>query len=342
MSPVQTKRGAEAYERQVHDELLAGTWGKPVVQPKEVQTLEEFSKEFMKTYVKANNGHCEEEAKASLFRRYLIPELGELRLDAIGGREIERLKATMLDKGLSPKTVNNALACLSKTLRWAEEIGDLGDGRAAPRVRFIKTPDSDFDFLTFDELERLLVAARRHGQDWWAQCLVAARTGLRYGELCELRWSDVDLVVGKLRVSRSFTKKKVKGTKSGRNREVPLSPETVAALKAHRHLRGELVFCKPDGGRRIHRRADVAIKTICRLAGLRKIGWHVLRHTFASHLVMRGVPLKAVQELLGHSTIQMTMRYSHLAPEVKRDAVALLDSAGHHLGTEAKAGGEQQ
>ena len=63
----------------------------------------------------------------------------------------------------------------------------------------------------------------------------------------------------------------------------------------------------------------------CRRAGLRRVGWHILRHTFASHLVMRGVPLKAVQELLGHTTIQMTMRYSHLAPEIGRQAVAVLE-----------------
>ena len=63
----------------------------------------------------------------------------------------------------------------------------------------------------------------------------------------------------------------------------------------------------------------------CRKAGLRQIGWHVLRHTYASHLAMRGAPLKAIQELLGHATIEMTMRYAHLSPGARRDSARLLD-----------------
>ena len=64
----------------------------------------------------------------------------------------------------------------------------------------------------------------------------------------------------------------------------------------------------------------------CRRAGLRILGWHALRHSFASHLVMRGAPLKAVHEPLGLSDSRMPMQYSHLSPSVRRDAVALLDS----------------
>ncbi|HEY4885269.1 MAG TPA: tyrosine-type recombinase/integrase [Myxococcales bacterium] len=71
----------------------------------------------------------------------------------------------------------------------------------------------------------------------------------------------------------------------------------------------------------------------CKKAGLRKISWHVLRHTFASHLVMKGVPLNAVQELMGHATIEMTLLYSHLSPEVGRGVVQLLDRHGNSMAT---------
>lgn len=95
-----------------------------------------------------------------------------------------------------------------------------------------------------------------------------------------------------------------------------------------RHLRGPLVFCDDMGGflkiNKLHR----VMEATCKRAGLRHLGWHVLRHTFASHLAMRNVPLKAVQELLGHASIQMTMRYAHLSPNVSRSAVDLLDLPG--------------
>jgi site-specific recombinase XerD len=74
----------------------------------------------------------------------------------------------------------------------------------------------------------------------------------------------------------------------------------------------------------------------CNRAGLRQIGWHCLRHTFASQLVMRGATMSAVQELLGHATILMTMRYAHLAPEVVRETVKLLDGLGSNWAAECK------
>jgi integrase len=114
--------------------------------------------------------------------------------------------------------------------------------------------------------------------------------------------------------------------KSGKAREVPLSDEALTTLKRHRHLRGPLVFCDLSGRMLRVPNTRYGMERACRMAVLRQAGWHMLRHTFASHLAMRGVPAKVIQELPGHATIQMTMRYAHLSPGVSRDAVKLLDA----------------
>jgi site-specific recombinase XerD len=118
---------------------------------------------------------------------------------------------------------------------------------------------------------------------------------------------------------------------------VPLGREILRTLKEHRHLKGDLVFPGPQG-RLLHRNETKhPLWRACKRAGLRPVGWHALRHTFASHLAMRGAPLKAIQELLGHSTIEMTTRYAHLSPNVSREVVGLLDGFGNITGTAAGA-----
>lgn len=117
--------------------------------------------------------------------------------------------------------------------------------------------------------------------------------------------------------------------KGGRERSVELPGSVVEALKAHRHLRGRFVFCQEDGQPLTASRMAGPLRRALRAAGITRergqIGWHDLRHTYGSHLAMRAVPLKAIQELMGHSTIEMTMRYAHLSPDSRREAVNVLD-----------------
>ena len=321
-SPVQTRRGAEAFERQLREEMLNPSPPPPEGTKKEVPTLLKFAGEFIEEYAKNENKPSEIRSKESILRCHLVPALGHLRLDEIGVRDIAKLKTKLRSGDLSDKTIKNVLAVLSKMLHYAEECAVID---RIPHIKMPRVPTPDFDFLDFGEADRLLKAAE-YQPDWHVMILVALRTGLRYGELCELRWPDVDLKVGRILVRRSFTRGQVTTPKNGKTREIPLSSSAVRALKEHRHLRGELVFCKADGGRRIHRRADVHIKKFARLAGLRSIGWHVLRHSFASHLAMRGRSLKEIQELLGHADFSQTLRYAHLAPAIKREAVETLDA----------------
>jgi integrase len=240
------------------------------------------------------------------------------RPNEIGHREIEAFKAAKLKQGRKKKSINNYLTILHKMLVVAEEWGII---KAVPKIKWLKLPPSTFDFLTFEEADRLLVGA---DAEWLAMITVAQKTGLRLGELLALQWDDVDLVAGRIVVSRSLSYGEITSPKNGKTREIPLGNDVLAALKRHRHLRGEFVFCKEDGSMLTKGETKHPLWRACRRAGLRRIGWHVLRHTFASHLVMRGAVLKSVQELMGHSTIKMTERYAHLSPDVRRDAVRLL------------------
>ncbi|HKD43059.1 MAG TPA: tyrosine-type recombinase/integrase, partial [Myxococcaceae bacterium] len=103
-----------------------------------------------------------------------------------------------------------------------------------------------------------------------------------------------------------------------------------ASLRQQRHLRGPFVFCNEDGSYLKSDTCRKAIDNAAKAASLRAIGWHTLRHTFASHLVMSGVPLAAVQKLLGHASIKTTMRYAHLSPSIAMDAVNVLDARTAH------------
>jgi site-specific recombinase XerD len=90
-------------------------------------------------------------------------------------------------------------------------------------------------------------------------------------------------------------------------------------------MRGKVVFCNSDGRPLLLWQLHERLEMVCRLAGLRKVRWHDLRHSFASQLVAEGVPLRQVQAWLGHSTIHMTMRYSHLAPNSGAELIGVLD-----------------
>ena len=118
----------------------------------------------------------------------------------------------------------------------------------------------------------------------------------------------------------------VTSPKSGRGRTLPMTERLSAALSALRHMRGPRVLCRDDGTEWTWEVVRAAMRRATRRAALREIGWHTLRHTFCSHLAMRGIPAKAIQELAGHTDLKTTQRYMHLAPRVLEDAIHALDN----------------
>jgi integrase len=158
--------------------------------------------------------------------------------------------------------------------------------------------------------------------------LLGGEAGLRCGEMMALEWADVDLGKRQVCVQRSAWKGQVTVPKGGRLRYVPMTLRLAAALRKHRHLRGPHVLCADDGTPLTQRLVQGFVARAARRANLNTVGVHVLRHTFCSHLAMRGGPARAIQELAGHRDLVTTQRYMHLSPAALDSAIRLLDRPG--------------
>jgi len=253
-----------------------------------------------------------------------LPLLGSLHADAVLPAQIEKLRLT-LSRRHAAATVRVTLGFLSTAFSWAVGQGLL----AANPVRGVERPavESSLDFLTRDEVQALLAAAKQRAgtqglaaRELYACVHVAVHTGLRKGELLGLRLRDVDLASRRLTVARSFSR----APKSGRLRHLRLPAACIPVLTAW------LAECPrtPEGvlfpalqyGRRPVAGAEhhtLGLAALLTAAGCRRLAhpWHTLRHTFASHFVMAGGNILTLQRILGHSDLRMTLQYAHLAPD---------------------------
>ena len=355
---INTKLGALAAERaHIERALLGRPNGDP--EEKEVLTLTRFIDEvWWPTYPTGRgNRPTTIHEKESHIRLHLKPALGRLLLPDVNAqkvtelfgdlrtqghsrkgrpareglkrrkREEEKLRATRernrKARGLKDKSIRNIRTTLNTILSSAVEWGYLA---AMPRLPKVKVDDPQWEWYRAEEA-RLLVAAVR---DEWerAVLLFPLATGARMGEQIAIRWGDVDWQSRMIHIRQSAPGgKEIASTKSGRHRAVPLTSELVDALRAIEH-RGEFVFVNEDGTRLRPGQFHEMLWGAQRRAGLRRIPWHGLRHSFASILVSSGTPLRVVQRWLGHSSITTSERYGHLAPGAGDSYIGLLNFRG--------------
>jgi len=260
------------------------------------------------------------------FLRAVSSRFDRLRLDEIDPPAIDAWRAAMAAK-YKPNTSNTYLHYMNAILRAAAARRVID---AAPRVRLFAAPLTVVDFLSKPQMDRLVAACDLNIR---AMVDVACRTGLRIGELRALRWANVDLVAGTLLVCENYVCGTTQTPKSGRNRVVVLSPDTVAILAAHRTAVPQqdggpaqpCVFVTRKGRRMKHTELYRRLHRAQEKAGLPIVGWHVLRHSYASHLTMDGVVPAAVAELLGHADLKQLQRYAHLSRSHMVAAVANVD-----------------
>jgi len=221
---------------------------------------------------------------------------------------------------MSLATVNRSHAILKLILNRAIEQGFIERNPA----KFIEIPSSKetkriryFGQFESDDKERFLQACKKSKAPWlYGIVITGFNTGMRIGEILNLKWDDVDLS------HRIIT---VRKSKSGKSRQIPMTETLTETLRYCKIPEAQYVFCTETEGEQIYsiRRS---FNTAARIAKLRDFHIHDMRHDFASQCVMRGVDLLTVKELLGHSTIAQTERYAHLAPDHKAHAIRVLDS----------------
>lgn len=246
--------------------------------------------------------------------RLLLSWFGSTPADELKPSTIEgKLATARKQRRWAPATVNRYKALLSLVYTLATRDGKV----TVNPVRLVKRLREDngvVRYLLPDEETRVRCVIEPKHPERWAAVLFALNTGLRASEQFGLRWRDIDQASGTPQV-------RLRTTKNGSIRYVPLNSAAQSALRTMAALNGdrtERIFDQQP----YRMWFQIALKA----ADVPEFSWHCLRHTFASRLVMAGVDIRTVAELMGHRTLQMTMRYAHLAPEHKVAAVGKLDS----------------
>lgn len=318
---------------------------------KPVITLADYLRDTYGPWVLANR-----KTGAGTLRRMQTAFAGEMsrKLTDFNPWIVEKWRTARLKAGIKAATINRDLVALKAAFAMAVEWGALAEHPLAKVKRSTVEDEGRVRFLEVDEEVRLRDAldrreqsirdARRSGNQWRMArsfelkpdldrvpladhvkplVLLAMNTGLRRGELFNLEWSDVDL-------PRALLTVRAASAKTARVRRIPLNREALdmlTAWQATTSARGGIVFPSPYGATVRMNNIKKSWGAVLKDAGITDFKFHDLRHHFASRLAMAGADLYVVKELLGHSTIAMTERYSHLAPEHRAGAVALLDVA---------------
>lgn len=294
--------------------------------------FEEFSVEFLEHRKSGRRWW-----KSDICRmRTLIRYFGGFFLADITPFDVEKFKVERR-KSVSGPSVNRELALLKSMFNAARQWGFVRIENPVRGVRYYPERQKE-RILTEDEARRLIAAG---GKTVKPVIVLALNTGMRKSEILDLRWDNVDFKRRFIRVERS---------KNNRSRKIPMNSAVFEELQKLRGNGSEHVFTKERSSERL-RCVRSAFESACRRAEIQNLRFHDLRHTFATNLVMSGVDLVTVKEILGHSTIEMTVRYSHPSDLRKMAAVEQLVlkhdehevTDGHNLVTvPAKTGEKEQ
>lgn len=321
-----TGNGASSLREQ-RQEALAARRAEHEAASREERKIQTFSQFWNQTYwpsalQRKSAGSLRSEG--AIFRNWLQPHIGEMRLQDILPGHIQNIVDAVLAQGRAPRTAQYVVAVISQV--WNAAYGHDLVNRENP-VRRVKKPRSDnrrMRFLSRKEAHALLEEIKPRSRDLYDTCLLALFCGLRAGEIYTLRWGDISFEGGEIFI---------RDPKNGYNRYAYMTAEVRNMLRQRftGQAKNEFVFPATTGSRRVQ--ASKLFNRCVDVLGLndgytdrrQRIVFHSLRHTFASWHVEQGTPLYQVGALLGHRSPQMTQRYSHVSPDAIRRAALTLE-----------------
>lgn len=319
---VGTKKEAEKVEQRLKSEIVSGKWG---LWEKHQVTFTELIPEYLE-YARTNKASSTSTINKYRIEAHLLPYFGVTLLSHITPQMVDVYKAMRLKKGASPNTINRELANLSHMLSMAVRWRYI-DNNVVFGVAKMKVPEIPHRFLSQEEIQSLLESAKE--TYIYPIIVTALHTGMRRAELLNLKWFDIDFSNQIVTIQP----KEDWHTKNYRSRTLQMTPILLNVFEEHRKRQSELnVQCEyvfTRNGARIKNGFDTTLRNVVKKAGLQKAGMkkvtlHTLRHTFASQLVIAGVPLRHIQELMGHRSYETTLRYAHLSAEhVKKQVLRL-------------------
>lgn len=300
----ESKKMAEAVLRKRKTEVIEGKFLD--IQRSEKVSFDDFTDEYLKVHSSNNKSYRKDMSNAKILKS----SFGDKCLHEITPMDVERFK-TERAKVVSVATTNRGLALLKSMFNRAIEWHKIKENPCKV-IKLFKENNQILRYLEQEEIQRLL-----DNCDGYLKGIVttALFTGMRKNEILGLKWYDCDFERQVIRITN---------TKNKETRAIPmhdLVKKTLAAIP--KHPDSPYIFYKSNGEPFINVRKsfDKLLKT-CKIV---KFRFHDLRHTYASQLAMSGVDLNTIRELLGHKSLQMTLRYAHLSPDHKRRAVESLN-----------------
>ncbi len=275
--------------------------------------FDDFANEYLELHSKLKRSYNTDCKIAGLLKKFF----GGKYLYEITSLDVEKFKSKRASE-VSPATVNRALGVLKCMFNRAIVWGK-AEHNPCRAVKLFKENNQRLRFLEREEIDKLLANCCEHLRPI---VIVALHTGMRKSEILGLKWHDIDIKRNIIHLSY---------TKNGEKREVPMNgvvqKTIIGVLK---NSESQYIFCNKDG--KPYGDIKKSFLTAVKKSGIVDFHFHDLRHTFASQLVMSGVDLNTVRELLGHKSLEMTLRYSHLSPDHKKRAVDILN---HRIGSKS-------